>query len=101
MNYITDERIAPYKIGLDENQFHLIREYVTQTGKDIGSKYDITVGYYSSFQAVLTKLITLLVINTNYGSIQSYLNACKEQHFVLLAGFSEFLNQEKWRSLES
>ena len=100
MNYITDERITPYKIGLDENQFHLIEEFVTEKGENIGKKYDITKGYFTSFKALLSRVVILLVHNSDYDSINAYIDACKEKHLDLMNGFSEFLNEEKWQSLE-
>lgn len=77
MNYITDKLITPYKIGLDENQFTLVKDCTIESGENIGSIYSITIGYYSSFEALLIKLVRLLASDKNYDTIKEYIDTCR------------------------
>lgn len=89
MNYITDPHISPYKIGLDENQYVIVKVFTTEKGKQIGSTYEQVVGYYVSFGACLTKLSVLLTMDNNYNSIQEYLQALKDVYDNLINNVKE------------
>ena len=95
MNYITDERITPYKIGLDENQFHLIEECISQTGNNIGNRYEITKGYFRTMGAVLDKIAYLKSIESNYDSVEGYISTLKRMYIEIVDALRVYLNDDE------
>jgi hypothetical protein len=65
LKMITDPNLYPYKIVMDENNYVLVKEVTPESGK----VYDTFLGYYSTLDYLLIKLMDFEVRSNNFDSL--------------------------------